>query len=636
MTLLSPKMVDRGPLTPQVFGAKGDGVTDDSAAWAAFQAVAGLKFVPPGNYLVNGAVLQFVTGCYGNGVFNDSSPPNYNWGYWDQVWGQREGHSLITHFRDLDGNSPPPVSPAIKLQTRVRYDYVGDPGAAPDFARGAGIYHELIGEGDFATVGEAQTGNFWGIGSTVHNKFAGRMGMAAIIGRAWDARESEVPNILTYGSSKSTGAGFQVHRRSLFSSGAYMIGCEAFVSSRADETLDIPYLNDDSLVFEEGSGFTTAFHAKVFGGNDTYKGAPVTAGMIISGNAGARHGCYNGIVVGGGAFKINNQGEGAAGTVGINLASHREGRYSEIGIKFRRNHRHLWFREGGRVQSALTRFLNEDGSCGVSVECSGNASGNSPFVSFRDSTDNTFSPSARTIGLVEAFPSNFQITSKLGEVRIQAEDGAGIYVALADRFAPATSQDNTKALGGPSRRWSEVFAGTGTINTSDERLKEQVTDLSEAERRVALACRGLIKKYKWKDAVVRKGADARWHFGVIAQELIAAFAAEGLDASDYGILCYDEWEAQPERVLTTRSLKEPAVYEQVLVAPERTQMVEVDPGVFEEEVLPAEYRDGAMISGATYEETTTVTPAVEAGNRYGVRYDELSVFILSALIPEAV
>jgi hypothetical protein len=256
-------------------------------------------------------------------------------------------------------------------------------------------------------------------------------------------------------------------------------------------------------------------------------------------------------------------------------------------------------------------------------------------LSFRDSTDNTFSPSARTIALAEAFPSNFQLTSQLGEVRLQAEGGAGIYVATSSRFAPAISQDNTKALGGPDRRFSEVFAGTGTINTSDERLKEQVTDLSDAERRVALACRGLIKKYKWRDAVISKGADARWHFGIIAQELMAAFAAEGLDAMDYGVLCYDEWEARPEQVLTTRSLKEPAVYEQVLVAPERAQMVEVDPGVFEQEIQPAEYRDGTMISPATYEETTTVIPAVAAGNRYGVRYDELSVFILSALIPEA-
>lgn len=633
MTLVPTSLVRFGMRCPQDFGAVGDGVTNDTAAWTQFQAAEGLKFVPPGQYLVAGKVLVFVTGCLGNGVFNDSEPPDYTWGYWDQVWGNRNAHSLICHYRNLDGNSAPPISPAIKLQTKLRYDYVGDPGAAPDFARGAGIYHELIGEGDFATVGEAQTGNFWGFGSTVHNKFAGRMGMAAIIGRAWDARESEVPNILTYGSSKSTGAGFQAHRRSLFSSGAYMIACEAFVSSRADETLDVPYANDDSLVFEEGSGFTCAFHAKVFGGNDTYKGAPVTAAMIISGNAGARHGCYNGIIVGGGAFKINNQGEGAAGTVGINLASHREGRYSEIGIKFRRNHRHLWFREGGKVQSNLTRFMNEDGSCVVSIESSGAAGGNAPALSFRDSTDNTFSPAARTIGLIEAFPSNFQVTSKLGEVRIQAEDGAGIYVATAARFAPATSQDNTKALGGPDRRWSEVFAGTGTINTSDERLKEQVTELSAAEKRVAQACRGLLRKYKWKDAVARKGAAARWHFGIIAQDLVDAFAAEGLDADDYGVLCYDEWEASPEQVLTTRTLRTPAVYEQVLVAPERTQRVEVDPGVWEDETLPAEYRDGAVITPAVYDETTTVIPAVEAGNRYGVRYDELTAFILAALIP---
>ena len=31
------------------------------------------------------------------------------------------------------------------------------------------------------------------------------------------------------------------------------------------------------------------------------------------------------------------------------------------------------------------------------------------------------------------------------------------------------------------------------------------------------------------------------HIGVIAQEVKAAFEAEGLDAHDYAMLCYDQW-----------------------------------------------------------------------------------------------
>jgi len=88
---------------------------------------------------------------------------------------------------------------------------------------------------------------------------------------------------------------------------------------------------------------------------------------------------------------------------------------------------------------------------------------------------------------------------------------------------PAT--DNVQPLGAAANRWSVVYAGTGTINTSDEREKQQIADLDDAERRVAVAIKGLVKKYKYNDAVALKGDDARIHVGVIAQEVIAAFAA---------------------------------------------------------------------------------------------------------------
>ena len=54
-----------------------------------------------------------------------------------------------------------------------------------------------------------------------------------------------------------------------------------------------------------------------------------------------------------------------------------------------------------------------------------------------------------------------------------------------------------------------------------------------------MACKGLIKKFKWKDAVLEKGTDARIHVGVIAQEVQQAFTDAGLDADDYGLFTYD-------------------------------------------------------------------------------------------------
>ena len=139
--------------------------------------------------------------------------------------------------------------------------------------------------------------------------------------------------------------------------------------------------------------------------------------------------------------------------------------------------------------------------------------------------------------------------------------------------------DNLKSLGDATHRWSQLFAGSAVINTSDAREKQQIRELTAAERAVAVRCKGLLRAFKSNDAVELKADGARIHFGIVAQELKAAFEAEGLVAENYGVLCHDTWEARP-------------------AGPDA---------------------NGVML------------PAREAGDRYGVRYVELYAFILCAL-----
>jgi hypothetical protein len=110
------------------------------------------------------------------------------------------------------------------------------------------------------------------------------------------------------------------------------------------------------------------------------------------------------------------------------------------------------------------------------------------------------------------------------------------------------SADNLYQVGSSGRRWSVVYAGTGTINTSDENLKQDIEALSEAELAVARQIKALIKKYRFKDAVEKKGADARIHVGVIAQEVEQAFVDAGLDVRRYGLFCEDELEDGTKRL----------------------------------------------------------------------------------------
>ena len=150
-------------------------------------------------------------------------------------------------------------------------------------------------------------------------------------------------------------------------------------------------------------------------------------------------------------------------------------------------------------------------------------------------------------------------------------------------FRPAT--DNTKTLGSASYRWSEVFAGNATINTSDASDKQQIRNLSDAETAVAVRIKSLLKAYKFNDAVESKGDSARIHVGVIAQDVEAAFSAEGLDANNYSLFCRDTWYVDADNVVYKTNTDQ----------------------------------DGEVIEGLT--EVT----------KLGVRYSELLAFVISAL-----
>jgi hypothetical protein len=102
--------------------------------------------------------------------------------------------------------------------------------------------------------------------------------------------------------------------------------------------------------------------------------------------------------------------------------------------------------------------------------------------------------------------------------------------------------DNVTSLGTSVYRYTVVYATTGTINTSDATEKQQVRELNDAERKTAQRIKGLIRAFKWNEAVESKGGGARIHIGVMAQDVEAAFTAEGLDASKYGLFCRDTWD----------------------------------------------------------------------------------------------
>ena len=124
--------------------------------------------------------------------------------------------------------------------------------------------------------------------------------------------------------------------------------------------------------------------------------------------------------------------------------------------------------------------------------------------------------------------------------------GVGVYhFSTSSHLQPTThtgaNHDNAMDLGSTSARFDDVYATNGTIQTSDRNEKQDIQALTDAEQRAATACKGLIRRFRWIDSVEEKGDDARYHFGAIAQDVEAAFIAEGLDAGDYGLFIRSTW-----------------------------------------------------------------------------------------------
>tara|TARA_R110001592_G_scaffold360783_1_gene669801 strand:- start:45 stop:1127 length:1083 start_codon:yes stop_codon:yes gene_type:complete len=189
-------------------------------------------------------------------------------------------------------------------------------------------------------------------------------------------------------------------------------------------------------------------------------------------------------------------------------------------------------------------------------------------------------------------------------------------VKITDNFIPATTSgannDNVMDLGGASVRWDDIYATNGTIQTSDRNEKQDIEALNDAETAVAVACKGLLRKFRWIDSVAEKGDDARIHFGIIAQDLQDAFTAEGLDAGRYAMFISSTWWETQTDVPAVEAVDE---------------VLDEDGNVVTEAV---EAKD-AYTRTDTYETLEEAPEGATERTRLGVRYPELLAFIIGAM-----
>lgn len=199
------------------------------------------------------------------------------------------------------------------------------------------------------------------------------------------------------------------------------------------------------------------------------------------------------------------------------------------------------------------------------------------------------------------------------------------------------SADNTQDLGKASYRFGTVYAGTGTINTSDARAKKNIGAIPDSW----LDAWAQVEHRRFK---YRGGK--RWHIGLIAQEVHEAFAKEGIDAFEIGLLCYDQWDEQTvqEQRPVTRTRKVQAVETEAYDATERQPKVDAagrvvlakienDDGstghvIEQEDVLVTRHRLVMREVDESYDDVEPTGKHIvttKAGDRWGLRENECAM-----------
>jgi len=179
-------------------------------------------------------------------------------------------------------------------------------------------------------------------------------------------------------------------------------------------------------------------------------------------------------------------------------------------------------------------------------------------------------------------------------------------------------RDNAIDLGvNTTGRFDDIFATNGTIQTSDEREKQQIASLTDAEMTAAKAISKLFKTFKWNDKVEAKGDAARTHTGVIAQQVETAMSNAGLNAGNYAFFISTTWWETETQIPAVEAVEaQDAVYDE-------------DGNLISEAVDAVEAKAAKTRINIFHTAEEAPEGATER-NRKGIRYPELLSFIGAA------
>ena len=256
-------------------------------------------------------------------------------------------------------------------------------------------------------------------------------------------------------------------------------------------------------------------------------------------NAGT-YGFWNAIMIQKSCFAAN--GESETGTVGINFGNNTDV-YPDMAIKLG-NANHHFYRGNASIRtncSALDIENDHGGAVGVRLVTPEDDQQNAYFGAYTGSVGADGETILTPIGNFTIDSVGYAyMTSVRGDTSTYSRAGCS---SASDAFIPMSSDGSgSMACGWSSRLWSQVYAASTTISTSDATLKTLrdgstavgdnygVSQLTSDELAAFLEIGREIGVYKFKDAVAAKGADAaRLHSGLTVQKAIAILESYDLD-----------------------------------------------------------------------------------------------------------
>ena len=209
--------------------------------------------------------------------------------------------------------------------------------------------------------------------------------------------------------------------------------------------------------------------------------------------------------------------------------------------------------------------------------------------------------------------------------------GQGLGSSTRKRSITSSLMDTD--LGSTDVPFRDLYLDNPVTVASDEKIKQDIAPIDETEKKVAFKLKDLVKKYRLKSSVEKKGEEARIHIGWIAQEVEEAFSSEGLDASRYGLFCRDtHYKVIVNGVdtgvtqKTNESVSDETLYDSLKKIYEEVE--EVKPQKMGEKTntnqtfqVPPKPKVVGIADEVTY----------EPFDAYSLRYEELHSFIICAL-----